>query len=171
MKKTTKRGARMTRRELAAALKCDMRTVAKWQEDGLPVATRGRGGRPSLYSEADVRAWLKAREEVSKHSGLVDVAQERARKERARAILDEQLYQQRAGQLLPAADVERIWNAEVQAVRAAILATYTTQADRVHRAAILEGVRGVENELKAIAHELLRELAEPTHNHDKGQAA
>jgi phage terminase Nu1 subunit (DNA packaging protein) len=170
-RKATAKSSLLTRRQLAAALTVHMQTVTKWEQAGLPIAKAGRKGKPSLYREADVRAWLAARELAAKTSGVVDVAQERARKERARAILDEQLYQQRAGQLLPAVDVERIWNAEVQAVRAAILATYTTQADRVHRAAILEGVTGVENELKAIAHELLRELAEPTREHGKGQAA
>jgi len=46
-------------------------------------------------------------------------------------------------------------------VRTAILATYTTAADRVHRASTLEGLPGVEGVLKAIAYELLRELARP----------
>jgi hypothetical protein len=114
-----------------------------------------------MYREADVRAWRDARESAAQKSGLVDVAQERARKERAQAVLAEQAYQARARELLPAVEVEKAWNAEVQAVRAAILATYTTQADRVHRAAILEGVSGVETELKAMAHDLLRELSAP----------
>lgn len=154
-------GELLTRRELAARLDIHMQTVCKWERDGMPIAQRGRKGKPSLYRETDVRAWRDAREAAAQKAGLVDVAQERARKERAQAILAEQAYRARERELLPAADVERAWNAEVQAVRAAILATYTTQADRIHRAAVLEGVSGVEAELKSMAHELLRELSAP----------
>lgn len=154
-------GGHLTRRDLAERLGVHMQTVTKWERDGLPIAERGRKGKPSTYREADVRAWLASREDAAKKSGMIDVAQERARKERAQAVLAEQSYRARERELLPAAEVEKIWNAEVQAVRTAILATYTTQADRVHRAATLEGVGGVEAELKAIAHELLRELSAP----------
>ncbi len=158
---TESHGDLLTRRDLAAQLGVHMMTVTKWERDGLPVAARGRKGKPSTYREADVRAWIAARETAAKRDGLVDVAQERARKERAQATLAEQTYQARQRELLPAGEVAQIWGAEVQAVRTAILATYTTQADRVHRVATLEGVAGVERELKAIAHELLRELSSP----------
>lgn len=151
----------VTRVQLAQRLGHHPMTITKWERQGMPIAERGRKGKPSLYREADVRGWLEAREAAAKTSGLVDVAQERARKERAQAELAEQTYQARARELLPAADVEKAWNAEVQAVRAAILATYTTQADRLHRVAVLDGVAGVEAELKAMAHELLRELSQP----------
>jgi P27 family predicted phage terminase small subunit len=149
----------ITRRELAQRLAVHMMTVTKWERDGMPIAERGRKGKPSAYREADVRAWLSARETAAAKSGLVDVAQERARKERAQATLAEQSYKARERELLPAAEVEKVWNAEVQAVRAAILATYTTRADRIHRAAVIDGVAGVETELKAMAYELLRELS------------
>jgi len=151
----------LTRRDLARRLSVHMQTITKWEREGMPIAERGRKGRASTYREADVRGWLTAREAAAKTSGTVDVAQERARKERAQAILAEQTYQARSRDLLPAVEVEKAWNTEVQAVRQAILATYTTQADRVHRAATLEGVSGVEAELKAMAHEILRELSSP----------
>jgi P27 family predicted phage terminase small subunit len=150
----------VTRKELARRLGVHMQTVTKWEREGLPVATRGRRGRASTYSERSTREWLEARESAAQKGGLVDVARERARKERAQAILAEQTFQTRARELLPAAEVEKAWLAEIQAVRTAILSTYTTQADRVHRAAILHGVVGVERELRDIAHELLRELSE-----------
>jgi terminase small subunit / prophage DNA-packing protein len=152
----------LTRPALAQRLGHHEISITKWQREGLPVAKRGRKGKASYYREADVRAWLEAREAAKQTSGLVDVAQERARKERAQAELAEQLHKTRARELLPASEVEKIWAAEVQAVRAAILASYTTAADRVHRIAVLEGVAGVEAELKALAHDLLRELSSPT---------
>lgn len=160
-------GGLITRRELAERLGQHPMTITKWERDGMPIAQRGARGRPSFYSEADVRAWKDARDERAlDRPGHVDVAQQRARKERAQAVLAEQTYQARQRELLPVAEVERAWNAEVQAVRAAILATYTTQADRLHRVAILDGVSGLEAELKELAHALLRELA----NHDRDGA-
>ncbi len=151
----------VTRKELAERLHCHMQSITIWERQGLPVFERGRRGRPSRYLESQVRAWKDAREQAAKPPGHVDVAQERARKERAQAILAEQTYQARSRELLPAVDVERVWAQEVQAVRTAILATYTTAADRVHRAAVLDGVPGVEAAMKEIAYELLRELARP----------
>lgn len=88
-----------------------------------------------------------------------ELVRDRARRERAQAVVAEQLFETRQRQLLPVEEVERVWAAEVGAVRAAILATYTTQADRLHRVAVLEGVAGVEAALKDLAHDLLRELA------------
>jgi hypothetical protein len=139
-----------------------MQTVTKWERAGLPIAEQGRLGKPSRYAEAAVRAWLDSREVEARRSGVAEVSTERARKERAQALLAEQSYEARSRSLLPADEVERVWSAEVAAVRTAILASYTTQADAVHRAGVLDGVGGVERELKRIALELLRELSDPT---------
>lgn len=154
-------GVLLTRRDLAAVMQVHMQTITKWEHDGLPIATRGRKGKPSTYREADVRAWLEARELAASKSGMVDVAQERARKENAQAKLAEQTYQVRARTLLPAEEVARIWSAEITAVRSVILSSYTTHADRIHRAATLDGLAGVEVALKTLAYEILRELAKP----------
>ena len=103
----------LTRRELAALPDLPgqdgpvhMQTVTKWEREAMPVAERGRRGRPSRYDEAAVRAWLQVREETAK-AGAPDLARERARKERAQAVLAEQLYAVRAGKLVDAATVER----------------------------------------------------------------
>lgn len=151
----------LTRKQLAAALDCNQRTIAKWQEEGLPVAVRGRGGRPSRYDEAQARAWLQQRAEAAQKSGLVDVARERSRKERAQAVLAEQTYQMRQRELLPRAEVERVWSSEVAAVRTKLLAIPQAYADRAHRAATLEGVIGVEQVLRDAVVDALRELSDP----------
>lgn len=151
----------VTRRELAGRLEVVMQTVTKWEQDGMPVFERGRKGKPSTYSETAVRAWLTEREARAKASGLVDVAQERARKERAQAQLAEQMHAQRAGKLLSVDEVTKIWAAEVTAIRAILLASYTNSADRVFRAATMEGLPGVEREMKSVAYEALRKLADP----------
>lgn len=152
------RGA-VTRAQLADRLKVHPMTVTKWEQSGLPVEVRGRKGKPSYYLEAKARAWLLAREEAAKGSGLVDVARERARKEHAQALEAEQRIAIRAREYLPVVEVERAWAFEVQAVRTAILATYNAEADRVYRRAMTDGPAGVADELKALAYQILRELA------------
>lgn len=154
--------ALLTRLELAAALGCDPRTIAKWLELGLPVARRGRGGRASRYDEAACRAWKTARDEDSHRAGALDPIQERAKRERAQALLAEQMFEVRAKRLLSADDVERVWQAEIAGARALILSSYTGASDRVYRAATTDGLAGVERELRALAHAVLRELARRT---------
>lgn len=163
-------GARLTRRELAERLGVHMQTLTKWEREGLPIAERGRKGKPSLYREVDVRAWLAAREEAAQTGGVVDVARERARKDRAQAVLAEQTYQIRAKELLPRVDVEKTWAAEVSAVRTRLLSWSTTIADRVHRAGTLHGVAGVERELRDATEDVLRELANPGRVADDDEA-
>jgi phage terminase Nu1 subunit (DNA packaging protein) len=153
----------VTRAELAKRLECHEVSITRWQREGLPVARRGGRGRASLYDEVAVRAWLLAREAAAKaEDAPLDLAQERARKERWQGLLAEQTFKVRERLLLPVAEVEKAWLAEVTAVRAVILASYTADADRVHRAGVLDGVAGVERELKDLAERVLRELADPT---------
>jgi phage terminase Nu1 subunit (DNA packaging protein) len=149
----------LTRVELSRELGCDPRTVAKWIEEGLPVHTRGRGGRASLYSLKSAREWKRQRDESSTSVGALDPHQERARRDRAQALLAEQQLRTRERELLPATEVQKAWSAEVSAVRAQALAIPTTYADRIHRAATLDGVAGVERELRAAVHGFLRELS------------
>lgn len=151
----------LTRRELAAALHVHMQTITKWEREGLPIAERGDKGRPSKYREIDVRAWRKTREEAAKkktEGGPVDFMQARANKEYWQGKVAEQQHQIRARELLQASEVEKVWGAECAAIRTVILSIPVTYADRVHRAATLEGLSGVEAALKDIAHQVLREL-------------
>lgn len=154
-------GDLLTRRELAERLSVHMLTITKWEKDGLPIAARGRKGKASTYREADARAWLAAREVAAKTSGLVDVAQERARKERAQAAVSEQTFQMRAGLLIPQEEVDKAWSAEVNASRQLALQCPAQYKDRVFHAATLNGLDGVERALKEMIVELLRELGNP----------
>lgn len=164
----------LTRLQLAKAMGCNGRTIAKWLEEGMPVEERGRGGRASRYDERKVRAWVAARE---KAGGMSEVARERARKERAQAVLAEQLAASRSQDLLPRVDVERVWAAEVAAVRAKLLSWPATLADRLTRVASLEGEVGVERVLDEAVRDALRELAgggdqvAPAGKRRKGRAA
>lgn len=135
-----------------------MQTVTKWEQNGLPITERGRKGKASQYRELDVRAWLAAREEGATRPGPLE---DRARKERAQAILAEQMFQIRARDLLPRLEVEKVWGAEVAAVRAKLLAWSTTLADKVGRAFTTDGIPGVERVLQAAVADVLTELADP----------
>lgn len=51
----------VTRLELADELGKNPRTIAKWQEECLPIVERGRGGRPSTYDLEAYRALVDSR--------------------------------------------------------------------------------------------------------------
>lgn len=169
----------VTRRQLAELLGVHMMTITKWEREGLPVEQCGRKGKPSLYREAEARAWLAAREEAAKQpGGALDVAQERARKEHWQALLAEQTHRARERELLPRHEVEKEWAAEVAAVRTKLLAWRTTLSDRLTRVAVLEGEAGVERVLEQAVREVLTELsgggdkvAAPARKRRKGRAA
>jgi phage terminase Nu1 subunit (DNA packaging protein) len=154
--------ALVTRREIAGILGVHMMTVTKWEQTGMPVREPGRKGKPSLYSEADVRAWLEAREEAARNgTGGLNPLQQRARKDLAQAMLAEQTLEERAGNLLRRDDVEKSRAAEIAGVRSKILSWPMTIAPALHREAALHGRVGVERVLQHAVEELLRDLAEP----------
>lgn len=161
--------ALVTRRELAAKFDVFMGTITKWQEEGMPIAKRGSGGRPSLYSEPKVRAWHEHREKAAQNGGDVDLVRERARKERAQAILAEQTVAIRAKELVPSDEIEKVWLAHVTAVRAKLLAWPATLSDRLHRARIRDGAAGIEQVLKIAVDEALTELSAGTPRNKKAK--
>jgi phage terminase Nu1 subunit (DNA packaging protein) len=154
--RTGKQGL-VTSKQLATSLDCHPRSIAKWLDEGAPVAVRGRGGRPSLYDEEAFTTWVQAREEQAQHSP--DLLVSRARKEMAQALEAEQRVALKARTLIHVDDVERVWSAQVSAIRSRLLAMPTELADKLHRVATLDGVAGVETVLEAAVHDVLRELA------------
>lgn len=156
----------LSRRELAAlrnlpgqAGAVHMQTVTKWEREGMPIAVRGRKGKPSLYRESDVRAWLMARDIGAVGGGQAEVARERARKERAQAVLAEQLAAARARELLPRDEVRRAWEQIVAAVRTALLSAPVSYSDRLIRAYTLGGAQAHEQAFAEAMREVLHELA------------
>lgn len=137
-----------------------MMTVTKWEARGMPVLQRGRRGKPSYYNLEACERWkADAERQAQSSQGSVDVAQERARRERAQAVLAEQTFQMRSSELLPRVEVERVWEAEVIAVRTKLLAIPPTFAERVYQAAVSDGIGGVERILAESVNDVLRELA------------
>lgn len=152
----------LTRKQLAKALNYNERTIAKLQDEGMPVAVRGRGGAPSQFDEAEVRKFLRERaDKKPADQGNKSFFAERAEKERWQGLLAKQQYLTRQRELLPRQEVERAWGAEVTAVRTKLLSWSTTIADQVHRVSTLEGLPGVERVLNDAVRDVLRELASP----------
>ena len=52
----------VTRTELARLLDCHPRTIVKWTDESMPVAVRGKRGRPSRYDVVVCRAWKETRD-------------------------------------------------------------------------------------------------------------
>jgi phage terminase Nu1 subunit (DNA packaging protein) len=153
------RAGLLTRRELAERFCVSPETTFKWERSGMPCALSDGPGKPSYFSESDVRAWMSKRAEQA-GAGSNGGLDPREQKELWQARLAEQQYQLRAGELVRAADMSKLWDAEIVAVRAIILNSYTAAADRVFRAGVVDGVAGVESALKELAYEVLRELAD-----------
>jgi phage terminase Nu1 subunit (DNA packaging protein) len=149
----------LTRRDLAKALGVHMQTVTKWEQDGMPVARKGARGKPSRYDRGAVEAWLQARDDARQTSDVASLQMERSRRERAQALLALQTYQMRAKELLPRAEVDRVWSQHISAVRAKLLSLPVVIADRVHHAAKMDGVASVERILNEAVRDVLRELA------------
>lgn len=154
----TESGDVVDRRTLAGIFGVHMMTVTKWERDGMPILERGRRGKPSQYSRSAVATWREGRANVGE---TVDAVRERARKDRAQAILAEQAHAIRNRDLVSVVEVEKVWAGIVAAVRTRLLALPATLSDRLYRVSTLEGVAGVERELDLSMREVLRELAEP----------
>lgn len=140
-------------------LDVDPRTIGKFLDEGMPVVRRGRGGRVSLYDPDACHAWKDARDAVAA-TEAPDGRDARARKELAQALLAEQLHAIRGGKLLNAEEVIKAWVAEIAGARAVILTAYTASSDQVYRAAVTDGLPGVERELRALGDAVLRELSQ-----------
>jgi phage terminase Nu1 subunit (DNA packaging protein) len=107
----------ISRQQLAVMLDVHPVTITKWQDDGMPVAKRGARGRPSLYDPAAVQAWRTAKEQAARSTDVVSLEQERARMARADALLKEQQYARRTGELVPLAGVERRWSLRAEMIK------------------------------------------------------
>lgn len=100
----TSKAATLTRRDLAKRLDVHMQTITKWEREGLPIASRGRKGRPSLYAIDAVKAWLTAREGSGAGSGSAFSRYQdaHARQRTALAELAELQLEERRGRLVDA---------------------------------------------------------------------
>lgn len=146
---------RVTRTEFAKLIDSTPDRVSKLIAEGLPTVETGNGrGHKTILDLDKALPWL-----FKRRAGSLDAA--KTKLALVQAQLADQMLQLRAKQVISADEVEKVWAAEVAAVRAIILASYTTHADRVHRAGVLEGLTGIERAMKEVAYGTLRELANP----------
>ncbi len=130
----------------------------------MPVADKGQPGKAAKFNLEECRAWQKARNasSTSRSNGFTDVARERARKERAQALLAEQSFAVKAGDLLPREAVERRWSAELTALRAKLSSFPRSQmAEQLFRTAVLDGQGAFDDLLAAAFDELMSDLSQP----------
>lgn len=88
------------------------KTIVEWQEQGMPIAVRGRPGVPSEYDSSSCVAWLVQRE-VKKVQG--EKPQDRLARLQADRIEIELM--EKRGQLLPADQIEPKLRAALIAAR------------------------------------------------------
>lgn len=116
----TKASPLKTAREVAQAFGCNIRTVAKWVDEGMPVAQRGTGGRPSLFDLQAIERWKVARDTAAPgEPGSANTA--RMRKEMAQALEAEQRIAIKAKTLVLRADMEQVMADEYTRCRTKLL--------------------------------------------------
>ena len=107
----------VNKRELAEILEMSERTLSEWQQQGMPVELIPGRGLDNQYSTAKVIEWMvqKALAGEKKESGT-------ERLQRLQAEQIEYSLAQKSGELVAAADVERLWTAGILAVRTELMA-------------------------------------------------
>ncbi len=109
---------------------CSHQAIAEWQQQGMPVLSRGGPNTPSVFQTVDVHAWLVDRA-VAKASGGESP---RDRVFRLQGDALELEMAEKRGRLIPADAVEPLWSSAVVAAREMLL------GERRRLAALLDGV-------------------------------
>ena len=97
-----------------------MQTVTNWERHGLPIAERGRKGRPSRYRLAEVQRWIRARE-TQRPSLFEDYQRAGARQKTALAELSELQLAERRKRLIDVDVVASAWMRVIAIPRTKIL--------------------------------------------------
>jgi phage terminase Nu1 subunit (DNA packaging protein) len=154
---THRRGSVVTRRELAELLGVHMQTVTRWEQAGLPIAVRGRRGKPSLYRLSAVRAWLRTRDAQSEVTASLSPAYHaaRVRLQEVNARLLELRFHEKANQLVS--------RPELEALLHNVIADCRTRIRRLPRAIQARCARVTDRDvavLDTLVDEVLEELNE-----------
>lgn len=151
-----------TRLQLGKIFGKNPRTIAKWLEEGLPVAVRGRGGKSSLYPIPQCVQWVFKRELAAlggdKPGGELQPLQERARLDRVRREELELKMEVRRGELMPCDQVAMEFADIANAVKARMRRIPDSIADRLIAVAS-RGPAPVKGLLLGEIDDALRELA------------
>lgn len=151
----------LDRKALAAAFGTHRQTIVKWEQAGMPIAERGRRGRPSRYALPAVVAWFVARELAARgvDGAALDPTAERALLDRRRREEVEARLARTRGEWLLRTDFQRVLGKAVTEIRAKLLAAPRAWALALTKAATERGPAGVEQALMARVREILEALA------------
>ena len=149
----------LTRREAAKLVGVHQDTLSRLLNGVLAPAVLARSGRGGALRLS--RPAIEVYVAVQRESRPLDPQQERARRDRAQALIGEQTYAARARELLPADEVARVWSAHIQAVRTKLLSWPATLTDQLHRASRgAGGPAAIERVLVVAIREVLIELSQ-----------
>jgi phage terminase Nu1 subunit (DNA packaging protein) len=151
----------VSRFQVAECLGAGPTSVSRWEREGLPVAARGAGGRPSKYSLPDVIRWYVAHERAryEQHADAQNLDAERARLAKVQARKAELDVRQREGELVTVGEVAAVVTEILATVRARLLAMPGALAAPLEAAGREGGPRAVEAILRDRITGALRELA------------
>ena len=137
--------------QIADVLGVAPKTIVEWQEQGFPVAKRGKRGVPSEYDTDVCIAWFVKRELDKLGTEVV-----RDRLTRLQADEVEMRILERRGQLIPVEQIEPAWIAMVTAARSYL----RQEPDRL--AHLLDAIEGIDAKRDLIAEtfdDFLRKLS------------
>lgn len=140
--------------QLAELLGKTVATISNWTREGMPVAKRGTQGQQYLYETTDVFVWLQNRWQDTRPDS--DLETERTRKVRVEADLAELELAKARGDLVPTAEVEKVWVDRVTRMKSKLRGVPTRSATQL---VMMDSVPQVEALLLDMIDEALNELA------------
>lgn len=151
----------LTRPQLAEVFGKDPRTIAKWLDEGMPCAVKGRGGRPSRYSLPAVVQWVIERELQARGGDGEELSPqlERAKLDRLRRQELDLKLSVRRGELVEVAAVQAEYADLAAIVKARLRSIPNAIADLVAG----QSPAAVKALLLSKIDEALRELARGAH--------
>ena len=158
---TTENLTLFTRPQLATIFGKNPRTIAKWLDDGMPVAVKGRGGRASRYSLPQCVQWVLERELQARGDEGEELKPqlERAKLDRKRREELELKIRVRRGELV---EVDAV-RAEYADLAAAVKARLRSIPDAVADQLVGQAPAAVKVLLLGRIDDALRELARSVH--------
>lgn len=142
----------LTKQELCEALDLSISSIGNYQQMGMPVADRGKQGKPSLYNLEDCRAWIN--ENIK--AGSEDMSAAKLRKLQAEASLAELELQRERGELVEIEEVAKQVADAFSRVRSKLLTIPTKTSGLVYA---LQSQREVQAVLDEAIREVLLELS------------
>jgi terminase small subunit / prophage DNA-packing protein len=142
---------RVNKRELSQIFGVTERALTLWQDEGMPIAVKGKRGTSNHYDTADVITW-RVQTEISKATG--EMPKDRlARVQADRVEID---IAEKLGRLIPVDEIAPLWSGYVAAARQYLRAE---PARLAHILDITEGVEAKREKLQAVIDEFLNKLA------------